>query len=225
MKRVILLNLLIITNVVFSQTTINTVLKDFSILKVYNGIDLELVKADELRIEISGNKANKTVVKQDGNILKISLRFPETLAEGNVRATLYYKDEIEVIDANEGATITGKNIEQQALEVKAQEGAFINLVIETKHLKVKSTSGAVIKLSGLAKNQTVNVDLGATYHGYNVRVSNVSTIKSGSGAKAEVSVGETLDAKVSFGGTIFYKGTPEIFNERKVIGGTIEQRN
>lgn len=219
------MSLLIIATSVISQTTINKVLDDFSIIKVYNGIDLKLIKADESRIEISGDKTDKVVIKQDNNTLKILLRFPEILAEGSVKATLYYKGEIKVIDANEGAMITGKNIKQPSLEVKAQEGAFINLVVATKHLKIKSISGGVVKLSGSTKNQTVNVDLGATYHGFNVVVSDFCTVKSGSGAKAEVFAGETLDAKVSFGGTIFYKGTPEIFNEKKVIGGTIEQRN
>lgn len=225
MKKIFFFSLLVITNVIVSQTTIKTVLKDFSVLKVYNGVDLKLVKSDELRIEFSGKKAHKAFINQNDSILKVMLRFDKTLKEGSVKAILFYNDEIKVIDANEGAIITGKNIKQRELEIKAQERAFVNLAIETKNLKVKSTSGAIVKLSGLTNNQIVNVDLGATYHGFNVNVKDFCTVKSGSGAKAEIFSGETLDAKVSFGGTIFFKGTPKIFNEQKVIGGTIEQRD
>ena len=99
------------------------------------------------------------------------------------------------------------------------------MVVDVKHLKVKSTSGSVIKLSGNAKNQTVNVDLGANYHGYKLQVAAMNIVRAGSGAKAEVQSGETLDAKVSFGGSIFYKGKPEVLKDKKVIGGVIEHRS
>ena len=36
-----------------------------------------------------------------------------------------------------------------------------------------------------------------------------STVKAGTGAKAEILAGKTLSAKVSFGGSIFYKGNPD----------------
>ena len=50
-------------------------------------------------------------------------------------------------------------MKQKFIEVKAQEGAFIDLEIQTKHLKVKSSSGGVIKLTGDSKNQEVDLDL------------------------------------------------------------------
>lgn len=225
MKKIFFYTLLVFVAFANAQTTINTTLEDYTTLKVYNGIDLELVKSNEQRIEISGEKADKVKIKNDGNTLRISMRFPETTADGKVKATLYFNKNIAVIDANEGATITGKGFEQSKIEVKAQEGAFVNLVVNTKHLEVKSSSGGVIKLSGETKNQTVNVDLGGVYHGFNVTATDLSLVKSGSGAKAEINAGETLDAKVTFGGSIFYKGTPEVLKEKKVIGGTIEQRN
>lgn len=208
-----------------AQTTITKQLGEFSTLKVYNGIDLKLVKSDEIKIIVTGEKSDKVKIKQSGNTLKVSLKFPETTADGTVKATLYYTNDIAVIDANEGATITGKNIEQTKVEIKGQEGAFINLVINTKHLKVKTTSGAVIKLTGTTKNQTINANLGGIYHGFNVEVTNMTMARAGSGSKVEVQSGETLDAKVSFGGSIFYKGEPEVLKDKKVIGGVIEHRS
>ena len=151
------------------------------------------------------------------NTLKVALKFPETTADGKVRITVYYESILQVIDANEGATVTGKGIAQPQVEIKAQEGAFINMVVNVKHLKVKSTSGAVIKLSGSTKNQTVEANLGGMYHGYKLKVSDLNYVRAGSGSKVEVQSGETLDAKVSFGGSIFYKGTPEVFKDKKVI--------
>lgn len=214
-----------IAGIASAQTTITKRLGDFSELKVYNGIEVELIKSNEQKLEITGEKAEKVKVKLKGNTLKISLKFPETVAEGKANIKLYFNKEIAIIDANETAVITGKELNQQQLEVKVQEGAFINLVVKTKHLKVKASSGGILKLSGTTKNQEVNVDLGGVYHGYNVKATDLTMIKAGSGAKAEVNASETLDLKVSFGGSIYYKGKPEVLKEKKVIGGVIEQRS
>ena len=213
------------TVIASAQTTMTKELGSFYQVKVYNGIDLELVKSNESKIVVTGEKTDKVKIKVEGYTLKVLLKFPETTADGKVKATLYYKEDIDVIDANEGATITGKDINQQKVEIKAQEGAFINLVVKVKHLKVKSSSGAVIRLSGSTKNQNVDADLGGMYHGYKVAVEEMTIVKAGSGSKVEVQAGETLDAKVSFGGSIFYKGKPEVFKNKKVIGGVIEHRS
>ncbi|WP_299156277.1 head GIN domain-containing protein [uncultured Tenacibaculum sp.] len=225
MKKLAFLSLFLMTVLASAQTTINKKLGDFTTVKVYNGIDVELVKSDESKIIVTGEKAEKVKIKSSGNTLRISLRFPETTADGKVKITLYYASNLKTIDANEGAIITGKNIEQTQIEIKGQEGAFINLVVKVKHLRVKSSSGAVIRLSGASKNQTVDADLGGMYHGYKLQVSDMTMVRAGSGSKVEVQSGETLDAKVSFGGSIFYKGTPEVFKDKKVIGGVIEHRS
>ena len=225
MKKLAILSLFLMTVLASAQTTITKNLGDFSIVKVYNGIDLKLVKSDESKIIVTGEKTDKVKIKLDGTTLKVLLRFPETTADGKVKATLYYNKTLSIIDANEGATITGKDINQQKVEIRAQEGAFINLVVNVKHLNVKSSSGAVIRLSGAIKNQNVNADLGGMYHGYKLSVEEMIAVKAGSGSKVEVQAGETLDAKVSFGGSIFYKGKPEVFRDKKVIGGVIEHRS
>lgn len=225
MKKLVFLSLFLMTVLASAQTTITKNLGDFSEIKIYNGISIELVKSDKQQIVVTGEKSDKVKIKLDDNTLKVSLRFPETTADGLVKATLYFNQEIKIIDGNEGATITGKGFEQNTLNVKAQEGAFINLVVNTKHLNVKTSSGGVIKLNGTTKNQNVKADLGGIYHGFNLMVSDVCTVKAGSGSKAEVQAGETLNAKVSFGGSIFYKGEPEIVKDKKVIGGVIEHRS
>ncbi len=226
MKQVFFLNFCFFILFISAQTQIVKKLKDFETLKVYSEIDLELVKSDKQEILITGEKSDKVKIKENNNILKVKLSFPEISSNGKVKAILYYNKPIAIIDANESSSIISKEVlEQNHIEIKSQEGAFINLAINTKHLTVKASSGGVIKLSGTAKNQTVKLDLRATYHGYNLIVDNVSSVNAGSGAKAEVHTGETLNAKVSFGGTILYKGKPEVIDEKKVIGGTIEPRN
>ncbi len=225
MKKVVAIIAFFITTTLISQTTITKVLGDFSELKVFNGIDVEIIKSNEQKIEISGVKAEKVKVKNTNKTLRISLKFPEIIADGKVNVKIYYKNNINLIDANAGGTITGKNIDQLQLEVKAQEKAFINLVVKVKHLKVKSTSGGIVKLSGSAKNQDVTVDLYGIYHGYNLKILENTTIKAGMGTKAEIATGETLNVKVSFGGSVIYTGNPEVIKDKKVVGGIIKKKD
>ena len=221
--------LFIFSYTLVAQTTITKNLGDFSILKVYNGIEVELVKSSDQKIEISGEKSERVSIKNIDNTLKISLPFSlnpdKNLTKREVLVTIYYNKNIDVIDANEASTITAKEIRQDKLEVNAQEKAFINMVVAVKHLEVRVSSGGVIKLTGTTKNQHVDVDLYGIYNGFNLECSSNSVVKSGTGAKAEIFAGESLNAKVTFGGSIFYKGDPEIVKDKKVIGGIIQKRN
>ena len=221
-----IITLLLITSISsFSQKIITKKIEDFYKLKVYNGIRLELLQSNESKLEISGDKADKIKIKNTEGILRVSLRFPELLAGDKVNVKLFYNKDIQTIDGNEGSKIIGKGINQTHLEVKAQEGASIKLEIKTKHLKVKSVTGGVVNLSGTSKNQDIELDLYGVYHGYNLFTSNSSSVKAGTGSKAEVNAGETLLAKVSFGGSILYKGKPEVIKNKKMAGGIIKQMN
>ena len=221
-----IITLLLITSISsFSQKIIAKKIEDFYKIKVYNGIRLELLQSNESKLEISGDKADKIKIKNTEGILRVSLRFPELLAGDKVNVKLFYNKDIQTIDGNEGSKIIGKGINQTHLEVKAQEGASIKLDIKTKHLKVKSVTGGVIDLTGTSKNQDIELDLYGVYHGYNLFTSNSSTVKAGTGSKAEVYAGETLFAKVSFGGSILYKGKPEVIKNKKMAGGIIKQMN
>jgi hypothetical protein len=229
MKKIIFICALIITTVIAAQSTVTENLGDFTILKVYNGIEVELIKGTEQRLEITGNKSEMVKIKNVDNTLKLSLPFSLKLAnnaaKGEVLIKLYYSKNINIIDGNEGATITSKDFNQDNIELNAQERAFINITTTTNYLTIRASSGGIIKVSGTSKNQEVSVDLYGIYHGFNLKSAGNSTVKAGTGAKAEVTAGETLNAKVSFGGAIFYKGNPKVVKDKKVIGGIIEKRN
>ena len=229
MNKIIFIFALFISLITTAQTTVTKSLGDFNIIKVYNGIEVELIKSTEQRIEISGDKSEKVKIKNVNNTLKLSLPFSlkptENIAEGEVKIKLYYSKNINIIDENQGTTITAKDFNQDNVELNAQERAFINITTITKHLTIRASSGSIIKVSGTAKNQEVDLDLYGIYHGFNLISVGNSTIKAGTGARAEVTAGEALNAKVSFGGAIFYKGNPQVVKDKKVIGGIIEKRN
>ncbi|MEO9572094.1 MAG: head GIN domain-containing protein [Polaribacter sp.] len=229
MKKIVFIYTLVFSFAIVAQTKVNKNLGDYSTLKVFNGIEVELIKSKDQKLEITGEKSEMVKIKNVNNTLKISLPFslkPENnAAEGKVLVKLFYNKNIAIIDANEGATITSKDVNQEKLEVNAQERAFINLTATVKYLKVRTSSGGIIKLTGTTDNQEVNVDLYGIYNGFKMKTTGNSNVFAGTGAKAEVLAGQTLSAKVSFGGSIFYKGNPEVVKDKKVIGGIIQKRN
>jgi hypothetical protein len=224
MKKLALL-LTLTCSIVFAQETITKNLGDFNTLKVYNGLTVEIQKSSTSKIEISGKKAEDVTVKNSNGILKVRLKFPEGFTSEDVRIKLYYSNTMDVLDANEGGKISSEEVlKQQHLEVKVQEGAFINVPIDTKYLVVKAVSGGAISLTGSTQNQTIEATTGGIYEAFDLQ-SKQTTVTAASGARVEVKTSEILDAKVRFGGTIYYKGTPEVLKTKKIIGGTIKNKN
>lgn len=224
MKQLTLL-LMLFCATLFAQEPITTNLGDFTTVKVFNGLTVELQKSNSSKIEISGSQASDVSVKNSNGTLKITLKFLKNFSAENIKIVLYYDSDITVLDANEGATIfSDETIKQQHLEVKTQEGANIKLDIDTKYLIVKSVSGGIISLTGVTENQTVEATTGGIYRAYDLQ-SKQATVTSASGANVEISASELLDAGVRFGGSVFYKGTPEILKTKITIGGTIKDKN
>ena len=63
--------LLLFTISIFSQVKIDRELGDFSKVAVYDGINLELIKSEENKVEISGKNTSFVVVKNKNGDLKI----------------------------------------------------------------------------------------------------------------------------------------------------------
>jgi len=224
MKKLALL-IVLISSITFAQKPITKKLGDFNTLKVFNGLTVKLQKADKPTIVITGSKADDVSVKNSNGVLKIKLKFPDSFKADDADITINYSEKIEVLDANEGAVIKADTpIKQQQLEVKVQEGAKINVPVEVKYLTIKTVSGGIIKLTGTTQNQTIEATTGGIYKGYDLQ-SKQSTALAASGAIVKIHTSEVLDAKVRFGGSIYYKGVPEVLKTKKIIGGTIKDKN
>lgn len=221
LQRSLLILFLLTSTLSFSQDrTIN--LGDFTILKVFSGMTLELVRSDEQKIVIIGEKKENVSVKNINGRLKVYLKFPEIYDDKKIIIKLYHKDDIDILDANEGAAIfSDLPITQQNVTVRSQEGAYIHLVLEdVQYLTVKAVSGGNIRLRGNVKNQEVEVTSGGVYESYELQ-SEHGDVTAASGARAEVNVSSFLDASVRFGGKIEYKGNPQKIERKKVLGGSI----
>ena len=190
-RKLVLTCFLFISVLGFSQErTIN--LGDFNVLKVFSGMTLELIRSDEQKIVIIGEKRENLTVKNTNGKLKVFLNFPELYNDKDVNIKLYYKDDLDILDANEGAAIfSDQTFNQQNVTIRSQEGAYIHLVLDVKYVTVKAVSGGNIRLRGKVVDQEVEVTTGGVYEGYELD-SEIAEVMSASGGKVEIKTSSFL---------------------------------
>ena len=206
---------------VVAQDRIEKNLGDFSELKTYRGLQIELIESDSPKIVIEGNKASSVTVKNVNGLLKISMKIEGTFSSDEVMTYLYYSDPISLIDANEGSNIYSDNaIKQDKVEVRAQEGARIKLDLDVQKVEVVTATGGYINLSGSAESQEVRANTGGIYKGADLKTKE-TTISAATGGNAEIYATNSVDAKASTAGIIDIKGDPEKVTKKESTGGNI----
>lgn len=215
--------LLFISSFAVAQEKVTMNLGDFHILKTYRGLQVELIKSDSPKVIIDGNRSSEVTVKNNNGTLKISMSITHTFSADDVMVYLYYSDEIDVIDANEGSNIYSDEVlKQEKLTTKVQEAGRIKLEIDTQQLDVTVVTGGQIKLKGTSTNQNVKANTGGIYKGERLDTE-YTTVASYTGGMADVKASKLVDAKASTGGTISIIGEPEELKKSESLGGYVRQ--
>jgi hypothetical protein len=212
--------LFIVCTQLFSQTPTTKTLGEFSELKVYDLINVELTKASENKIIISGANSNNINIIQKNSTLKIRMKLKYKFNGAETQVKIYYTD-IDIIDANEGSFVFSKDtIKQYEIVLKAQEGSQISVKTETKQLIVKSVTGSTITTTGTSENQEITIRTGGVYKGGSNTAENTDlSIKAG--GEAAVKTTNVLDINIFAGGDVFIYGTPKQLKQKKIFGGRI----
>ena len=222
MKKVLIVFTILITGAITAQNTISKTVGEFSELKVYDLINVELIKSKNNKVEISGKNASDVVVVNKNGTLKIKLNLEESFDGNKTDVKLYYSA-LDVIDVNEGAYVNSEDkINQFELELKAQEGGFIKLNIETKETKIKAVTGGILELTGSTDHQTVSIGTGGVFKAEDFKSENTD-VAIRAGGEAYVNATEVLDIKIRAGGDVYIYGNPKKVNESRALGGRIKR--
>ena len=219
MKQFIFSLVVVFSLVSFSQN-VEKNLGEFSQLKTFDGLSVELVKSDNNKVVISGvHKDDVEVINKKG-LLKIRFNIPKASTLYETKIVLFYK-ELNLIDANEGSFIfSDEIIKELDLEIKAQEGAIIRLEVDAKRVNSRVVSGSIITLSGKANNQDVIVNSGGIYKAQEC-ITEQTKVSVSAGGSAKIYATEIAKAKVKAGGVIKIYGHPKLADTKKVLGGSI----
>lgn len=219
MKQFIFSIVVVFSLVSFSQN-IEKDLGQFSQLKTFDGLSVELVKSDKNKAVISGvHKDDVEIINKNG-LLKIRFNLPKASTLYETKVVLFYK-ELNLIDANEGSFIFSDEIIKEIdLEIKAQEGAIIRLEVDVQRVNSRVVSGSIMTLSGKAKNQDVVVNSGGVYTAQEC-ITEQTKVSVSAGGSAKIHATEIAKAKVKAGGVIKIYGHPKLADTKTVLGGSI----
>ncbi len=215
--------LVILTSVVLSaQNPVEKTIGQFTELKVFDLIQVKLVKSKENKIVISGNHSEDVLVNNKNGKLKIKMNLEKSFDGDGTKVTLYYTS-VDILDANEGATIySSDNIKQYEIDLKSQEGGKINVNFDVTYANIKAVTGGIIEASGTAKNQKVSLLTGGIYKGETVDTEKTEVSINAAG-EAYIKASQLADIKIRAGGDVFVYGNPKTVNESKVLGGRIKR--
>jgi len=205
-----------------AQKAIEKTVGEFSELKVYDLIEVELIKSDFDKVVITGKNKNDVVVNNKNGTLKIKMKLEKAFDGSNTKIKLHYTN-IDVIDGNEGAKIYSDDvIEQFEIDLNAQEGAEIKVKVDVKYINVRAVTGGDIHASGKAEHQDVSIYTGGDYNGETL-ITEKTEVSIRAAGEAYVYATKKVTAKVRAGGDIFIYGNPENIDESRVLGGRIKR--
>ncbi len=204
-----------------AQGDIEKNLGDFNEIKVYDLINVELVKSNENKAVISGDNISDVELINKNGSLRIKMRLGQNFVGNKTVVTLYYKN-IEVIDANEGAYVSSEDIfKQYTIELRVQEGAIIKVPMDVTDSKIKAVTGGEIDVIGKAVRQDISINTGGIFQGKNLETESTYISVSAAG-EAHINASRLADVKIRAGGDVYIYGQPEKVNENKMLGGRVK---
>tara|TARA_R110002050_G_scaffold179118_2_gene312364 strand:- start:26890 stop:27564 length:675 start_codon:yes stop_codon:yes gene_type:complete len=224
MKKIIAICVLLISLNAVAQRIIDKDMGNFNEIKVFDLIEVNLIKSDENRVLIKGENVSDINLVNKNGVLKIRMELDKIFHGEDTFVEVYYTN-INVIDGNEGARITSnETIEQNAIELKTQEGAQIKIGLDVDYVTVRAVTGGIVEASGIAESQNIVLNTGGIFEGKALR-SQVSKVKITAAGEAEIYASESVDIKVKAGGDVDVYGNPKEINKNTFAGGRIRIMN
>ncbi len=220
MKRILFLIAVVSSMTVSAQRMIDKEVGDFNKIKVFDLIEVNLIKSDENRITIKGEDVYDIKVVNNDGTLKLRMQLDKKFRGEDTFIEVFYKH-IDVIDGNEGAKIVcNELIKQDHLELRSQEGAQIKAGLDVVDLEVRAVTGGIVEASGLAKNQWIVLNTGGIFEGRELKTANTD-IKITAAGEAEIFASDKVDINVKAGGDVYVYGNPRSVNKKTLAGGRV----
>lgn len=207
-----------------AQEEIQVELDDFSGIKVYKGLKVKLIEANENKAVVSGDDSEDVKFEIEGGTLKINTVLESLWKDNNTEVELYFI-QIDHIEARQDASVNfAEPYRAQDLSLTASEGADIIGQIEVENLNVKSLTGAEIELQGEAGIQDVKIRAGGQYYARYLTSDDID-ISISAGGVADINASENVKTKVRAGGTVNIYGKPKNIEENTLFGGKVNRKN
>lgn len=222
MRKILFIVTLVLGFNVNAQETVEKTIGEFSTVKIYDLINLKMIKSDVNKVVISGkNRKDVEVINKNGK-LKIRMDLRESY-DGNDTVVILHYTSVDIIDANEGAKVTITSpIEQYEIDLKTQEGAEITAVLKTTYANFRAVTGGTINVTGTSKNQDISIYTGGVFNGEEF-ITERTEVSINAAGEAYINATERAEVRVKAGGDVFIYGNPKEVDESRVLGGRIKR--
>lgn len=197
---------------------------DFDSISVNAGINLFIEQGTDEALTIEAEDNVIPRISTDVVNGKLEIRFRSVTLGGmnlrspvNVYVTAVGLDSIEV---SSGADVETGELNTGKLAIDLSSGSSADVIVDAGDLDIALSSGSNLKIEGKATNQEVDLSSGVKYDAEELE-SKTAIIDVSSGSEALVWVTDKLDVSISSGGSVRYKGSPEIISDIS-SGGSIQ---
>ncbi len=218
MKKLLAISGMLCSTLFFAQ--ISRSVGDFTLLKVYDRINVELIPSQESKVVISGDNDEFVETVNKNGELKIRTATTKIMQGTTIEVKVYYES-LTDIQGSQGSVITSsETLDSSLLNLTSNEGSKINLRINADKLNVKGNSGGEITVTGKANSQDIVMNSGAKFNGKNLDSRN-ATATVNAGGFAEIFADNSVETTTRAGGKIEVYGDPDNRNSKKVAGGKV----
>ena len=112
MKNKLIILMLLVSSALLAQNPLEKNVGDFNEVKVYDLIEVNLIKAEENKVVISGQDVQDVQVINKNGKLKIRMNLDKIFNGDETFVEVHYRS-IEIIDGNEGAFISSNELIEQ----------------------------------------------------------------------------------------------------------------
>lgn len=220
MKTIVTSFFLLISLSLLSQRIVDKQVGNFNEVKVFDLIEVNLIRSDENKVLIKGKNVDDIQIVNNNGVLKIRMQLDKIFTGEDTFVEVYYTG-LDVIDGNEGARITAnEQIKQNAIELRTQEGAKIKVGLDVAYVEIRAVTGGIVEASGLAKSQDIVLNTGGVFEGRDLKTED-SKIKISAGGESDINASESVDITIKAGGDVNVYGNPKEINKNTFAGGRV----
>jgi hypothetical protein len=193
----------------------------FNELRVNDGIEVQLMKSTEHKIEIetSGVSPDKVITDLAGGRLRIKMRtgiYPGV----NVICKVYYTH-LDEIQANTNSYVfSDEVITGERISLKASTAGSLNLELEMDRAIVELSAGGNAELRGKLREIFATANAASTLSGFELSCDEAE-LRAGGGSRIELFVNQSIIGRASTASKIYFKGDPEKTRFDATLGGIV----
>lgn len=204
-----------------AQNKVVREVSSFDKVKVSDDLKVIFKKSDteKVRISATGIGYDKVVTETSGRELSIRVK-NGIFKDSDVNIIIEYVNLRSVVATDKADVKFEEVLTGDELNLKANNNAVINVEVEVSAVKASLSRGGRIEISGNAKLQEVDANLGSKYNAFEFETED-GFINSNTNSNVVVWVKNKLEASSGSKSILKYKGNPADLTSKTNLGGTI----